>query len=106
MHRRPKPGLSAIALPAVLTEEGLHFALAAFFLAENRHHGVGRGEFPLKVPAKKMERLSELANEIFLARRGGDADLESAKTAESEIGSLIYGLFGLTNRETALVKRK
>ena len=61
--------------------------------------------FPLKVPEKKMERLSELAEEILKARRAG-ADLESVKLAESEIDTLVYGLFGLTDREIALVERE
>ena len=64
-----------------------------------------RMPFPLKVPVKKMERLSELAEDILQARRAG-LDLESVKGAESEIDSLVYGLFGLTDREIALVERE
>ena len=52
-----------------------------------------------------MERLSELAGDILQARRAG-LDLESVKGAESEIDSLVYGLFGLTDREIALVERE
>ena len=97
---------SVRALLAVLSSRLLNWRFKK--TSSNNHVNVYELErlpLPSKVPEKKMERLSELAEEILKARRAG-LDLESIQRAESEIDSLVYGLFGLTDREIALVERE
>ena len=91
------------ALLAVLSSRLLNWRFKK--TSSNNHVNVyelARLPFPCEVPSRTLSRLSALAAGILSAKRS-DSRADTLGM-EAEIDRMVYGLYGLTDREIALVE--